>query len=138
MIASHPDALVNVAKWLLESMEGNKLVALQGDMGAGKTTFIKTLCKYMEVEDEVNSPTFSLVNEYYSSKYGSIYHFDFYRLKDEEEALDMGLDDYLYSGCYCFMEWPEKIRNLIPDECQRLEIDVKDGVRIFKLNHPQP
>ena len=126
--------LPEIAKWVLDKIEGVHLLAVEGEMGAGKTTFIKELCKQMGVEDKVSSPTFSLVNEYYAPKYGSVYHFDFYRMKDEYEALDMGLEDYLYSGYFCIMEWPEKIRNFLPPECARLKISVRDGKRIFELN----
>lgn len=121
------------AKWLLDELKGLKIVAINGEMGAGKTTFIKSLCKYMGVEDEVSSPTFSLVNEYHSQEYGSIYHFDFYRLEDEDEVWNIGLDDYLYSGAYCFMEWPEKICNFIPPKHARLNISLEANIRVFQL-----
>jgi tRNA threonylcarbamoyladenosine biosynthesis protein TsaE len=130
------EQLPEVAEWLLEAMGSHRLLATEGEMGAGKTTFIKSLCTHMGVEDEVSSPTFSLVNEYSSPKYGSIYHFDFYRLKNEAEALDFGVEDYLYSGGYCFMEWPEKICNLIPAECPTLKIRVEEDTRVFSLNLP--
>ena len=134
--ANGVEDLPQVAKWLLEKIGDNILISIEGEMGVGKTTFIKVLCEYMQVEDEVSSPTYSLVNEYFSPRYGTIYHFDFYRLEDEDEALDMGIEDYLYSGGYCLMEWPEKIRKLIPDECNQLKIEVEDNARVFKLNHP--
>ncbi|HAD97761.1 MAG TPA: tRNA (adenosine(37)-N6)-threonylcarbamoyltransferase complex ATPase subunit type 1 TsaE [Cryomorphaceae bacterium] len=125
--------LPDAARWLLQNWKG-QVLAIEGEMGAGKTTFIQSLCREMGVEDKVSSPTFSLVNEYYSPSYGSLYHFDFYRLEDENEALDMGVEDYLYSGNYCFMEWAEKISNLLPDTYDRLRISVKQGIRIFELN----
>ena len=93
-----------------------KIILFNGEMGVGKTTLIKQLCKSLGVEDATSSPTFSLVNEYYTSDNKIVYHFDFYRLNKETEALDMGVDDYLYSGNWCFIEWSEKIINLIPEE----------------------
>ena len=92
-------------------------------MGAGKTTFINALCAELGVMDNTSSPTFSLVNEYQGAQ-ETIYHFDFYRLKDEEEALDMGYEEYFYSDAYCFVEWPEKIPNLLPADARTVAIEV--------------
>jgi len=92
-----------------------KVVLFNGEMGAGKTTFIKALCLALGVKSPTSSPTFSLVNEYEAAE-GLVYHFDMYRLKSETEALDFGIDDYLYSGNWCFIEWAEKIPSLIPEE----------------------
>jgi tRNA threonylcarbamoyladenosine biosynthesis protein TsaE len=92
-----------------------KVVLFNGEMGAGKTTFIKALCLALGVKSPTSSPTFSLVNEYEAAK-GLVFHFDMYRLKSETEALDFGIDDYLYSGNWCFIEWAEKIPSLIPEE----------------------
>ncbi len=92
----------------------NKTILFNGEMGAGKTTLINQISKTLGVTDATGSPTFSLVNEYKTSDNQTIYHFDLYRLKSENEALDMGIEDYLYSGNWCFIEWPEKISNLIP------------------------
>lgn len=128
--------LKNAAGWLLDNLNGLKILALNGDMGVGKTTFIKSLCDIMGVKDEVTSPTFSLVNEYLSSEYGKIYHFDFYRIEDEEEAWNIGLDDYLYSNAFCFIEWPEKIRNFIPPKTAELNISLEGQIRVFQLNLP--
>lgn len=100
----------------------HKVVLFNGLMGAGKTTFIKSLCKHLGVEDVTSSPTFSLVNEYKTIEGSSIYHFDLYRINSELEALDMGIDDYLYSGNWCFIEWPEKIPNLLPDNVTTVTI----------------
>jgi tRNA threonylcarbamoyladenosine biosynthesis protein TsaE len=91
-----------------------KVILFHGEMGAGKTTFIKALAKVLGVEKATSSPTFSLVNEY-DAKEGLVYHFDVYRLKNEQEAFDFGIEDYLYSGHWCFIEWAEKIPNLIPE-----------------------
>ncbi|MDB5125993.1 MAG: tRNA threonylcarbamoyladenosine biosynthesis protein TsaE [Mucilaginibacter sp.] len=95
-------------------------------MGAGKTTLIKSLCEKLGVSDSVTSPTFSIVNEYKGTD-SPVYHFDFYRLKDQNEALDMGYEEYFYSGNYCFIEWPEKIANLIPDSFTGVRIHVLDA-----------
>lgn len=120
-----------IAQALLSSLENTKLIALNGKMGAGKTTFIKAICKELEVMDVVNSPTFSIINQYVTSNNSFVYHFDFYRLEQAEEALDIGLYDYLDSGHLCLMEWPEKIGKLLPKECVYLEIkeDMTTGER---------
>lgn len=102
----------------------NKVVLFYGEMGAGKTTLIKEVCHYLGVEDVTSSPTFSLVNEYLTNKGDSIYHFDFYRIEDETEVMDMGYEDYFYSGNYCFIEWPEKIPNLIPENTVQVTITI--------------
>lgn len=109
-----------VAAQLLEDHPNYKTLAFRGQMGVGKTTFIKSLCQQLGVIDTVNSPSFAIVNEYNSPKGDTIYHFDFYRIKQAEEAFDMGYEDYLYSGAYCFLEWPDKIEELLPQH--RLEL----------------
>jgi tRNA threonylcarbamoyladenosine biosynthesis protein TsaE len=107
-----------------------KVIFFHGQMGAGKTTLIKALAKELGVTDATSSPTFSLVNEYKTGDSGYMYHFDVYRLKDETEALDFGIDDYLYSGNWCFIEWPEKIPNLLPDDYSEVFISIlPDGKR---------
>lgn len=98
------------------SSNPNKVILFNGEMGVGKTTFIKALCKELGVHEATSSPTFSLVNEYETDKGELFYHFDVYRLKSENEAYDMGMDEYLYSGAWNFIEWAEKIPSLIPDE----------------------
>lgn len=103
----------------------NKTLLLYGEMGAGKTTLIKSLVKALGASDPVSSPTFSLVNEYKTPR-GPVYHFDFYRIDDESEALDMGIEDYLSSDAWIFIEWPEKIQKLLENEYQKLEIKVVD------------
>ena len=102
-------------------------------MGAGKTTLIKVICKDLGVEDNVSSPTFSIINEYVSSEGESIYHFDFYRLKDEEEALDMGCEEFFYKNSLCFIEWPEKIPSLIPEEVLKVKITKEKETRIIEI-----
>ena len=127
------EALTNAAKWLIENTGDKRVFIFQAPMGAGKTTFIKALCKYLKVHDNTSSPTFSIVNEYHSAN-GPIYHFDFYRLKSEQEAFDLGYEEYFYSGAYCFIEWPEKIPNLIPEDAAMIQIKVyEDQSRTIKL-----
>ena len=112
-----------------------KIIAFYGGMGAGKTTFIKVLCEHLGVAtSEICSPTYSIVNEYLTADKRCVYHFDFYRIKSEQEAFDMGYEEYLYSGAYCFIEWPEKIENLLPVEVLKIHIEADSNKRIFTLN----
>ena len=130
-IASTED-LERAAKEFLQAIGNQRLIALYGSMGAGKTTFTAALCKVLGVEDPVCSPTFTLVNEYRLPDGGMMYHFDFYRLKNSGEALDIGLYDYLDSGCLCLMEWPEVIEDLLPEETLAVHLEVlPDGTRIL-------
>ncbi len=123
----------DVAKIILKQ-NPNKVILLHGEMGFGKTTLIKALVKELGVIQTASSPTFSLVNEYQNTDNHLIYHFDFYRIKNETEALDMGIDDYLYSGNWCFIEWAEKIPNLIPYEHSAIFLkQLPDGKRSIKL-----
>jgi tRNA threonylcarbamoyladenosine biosynthesis protein TsaE len=123
-----PDELNPIAARLIECHKDKRIFAFHGEMGAGKTTFIKTICGYLEVLDTVSSPTFAIINEYFTSKGRSIYHFDLYRLKAWTEMLEIGYEDYFYSGNYCLLEWPEKIVNLLPDETVHVNIVVShDG-----------
>ena len=124
--------LTAIAEWIIATARED-VILLEGEMGAGKTTLIKAICTSLGVEDEVSSPTYSLVNEYYSPRAGTIYHFDLYRIEDETEALDMGIEEYLYSGNLCLIEWPEKISNLLPNECAVVKVQVAEGKRIFEL-----
>lgn len=111
-----------------------KVILFHGEMGVGKTTLIKQLCKTLGITDATSSPTFSLVNEYQINDNLQVYHFDFYRLNTEVEALDMGVDDYLYSGNWCFIEWAEKIQNLIPESHSVITIKlIADGKRSLEL-----
>jgi len=106
---------INEVAKLVLSGKPNKVILVNGEMGVGKTTFIKALCKTLGVKEGTSSPTFSIVNEYLTDNKEIIYHFDVYRLKNESEAYDIGMDDYLYSGAWNFIEWAEKIPSLIPD-----------------------
>lgn len=123
--------LNSIAKELLSSLNSKTLIAIKGNMGAGKTTFIKTICEQKKIVDVVNSPTFSIINQYSNESGDIIYHFDFYRLEKPEEALDIGLYDYLDSGHLCLMEWPEKLGKLLPEDCVYVDIkeDIVSGVR---------
>ena len=128
------DQLEEVAQKIIAE-NPNKIILFHGEMGVGKTTLIKQLCKTLGVTDATSSPTFSLVNEYQANEDLLVYHFDFYRLNKEEEALDMGIDDYLYSGNWCFIEWAEKISNLIPKTHSVITISqLPDGKRSLTLN----
>ena len=112
-----------------------KVILFRGEMGVGKTTLIKELAQYLGVTEATSSPTFSLVNEYLISNNQYIYHFDMYRLKHETEALDMGIDDYFYSGNWCFVEWSENIPNLIPEEHSVISISLlEDASRELTLS----
>ena len=110
------------AKEFVEHIGENRLFAFYGNMGAGKTTFIKAICEEIGVRDAVTSPTFAIVNEY-SSNIGPVYHFDFYRIKNQGEVIDLGFEDYAYSGNLCLMEWPELIEDLLPEETISVKIE---------------
>ena len=117
------------AKKILENFPENKIFAFYGQMGAGKTTFIKIICETLGVKEIVSSPTFSLVNEYISAKDQKIYHFDFYRINNISEAYDMGYEEYFYSNSFCFIEWPEKIVELLPDNFVKVNISLEGEKR---------
>ena len=124
----------DAARQFVEAIGDRTVFAFFGGMGAGKTTFIKAVCQRMGVtEDMVSSPTFAIVNEYEGSR-GSIYHFDFYRIRQISEAVNMGFDDYLYSGNLCFIEWPELVEPLLPEDTVRVTIEEQpDGSRILSM-----
>ena len=117
------------AKEFVAAMGDRKVFAFYGKMGAGKTTFIKAVCEELGVEDVINSPTFAIVNEYVDGHGEPIYHFDFYRIKKEQEVLDIGYEDYVYSGNVCFMEWPELIEKLLPDDAVKVTIEEEEDGR---------
>ncbi|SDM53751.1 tRNA (adenosine(37)-N6)-threonylcarbamoyltransferase complex ATPase subunit type 1 TsaE [Siphonobacter aquaeclarae] len=134
LISSSTADLPEIARQVLAFAADRKVWLLEGEMGAGKTTFIKAVCSVLGVAQTVQSPTFALVNEYATTTGDVVYHFDFYRIKKEEEALDMGVEEYFYSGDYCFVEWPSQISGLWPEE--RLDVHISerpDGTRLFQL-----
>lgn len=112
----------------LEAAKGHQVMAFSGEMGAGKTTFIQAICRCLGVSVEVNSPTFSLVNEYFTPEGDSIYHFDLYRIEDPAELFDMGYEEYFYSGSRCLIEWPEKASHLVPDDALNVKIIVRENM----------
>jgi tRNA threonylcarbamoyladenosine biosynthesis protein TsaE len=114
--------LPEAASALVEFAGQDKIFLFEGEMGAGKTTFIKTICSALGVEDLVSSPTFSIVNEYRGRNNSRIYHFDFYRIESLQEAYDIGYEEYFYSGDICLVEWPEKIRELLPESYIEIRI----------------
>lgn len=129
------DRINDAAKQFIEKMGDNTVFAFCGDMGAGKTTFIKAICEHLGVEDVINSPTFAIVNEYRSGSGELIYHFDFYRINKPEEAYDFGYEDYFYSGALCFIEWPEKVEDLLPPDSVDVFIEESDnGSRVLTMN----
>lgn len=124
----------DAAREFVDAMGGSKVFAFYGKMGAGKTTFIKAVCEVLGVTDVINSPTFAIVNEYLDGNEKPIYHFDFYRIKKEEEVYDMGYEDYVYSGNLCFMEWPELIEDLLPEDAVKVAIEEReDGSRVVSF-----
>ena len=122
------------AQEFIAAMGDNTVFAFYGKMGAGKTTFIKAVCQALGVTDVINSPTFAIVNEYLDGQGSPIYHFDFYRIKRQQEVLDIGYEDYIYSGCVCFMEWPDLIEDLLPADAVRVTItQQEDGTRVIEM-----
>ncbi len=132
-IINSVDELSQVSDLLISWRDKSDIIAFYGPMGAGKTTLIKNLCHKLGVTDEVNSPTFALVNEYPTLVEGSIFHFDFYRIKKLEEVYDIGYEDYFYSGRLCLLEWPELIDPLMPDHFIKVEIALGDTDNARKI-----
>ena len=129
----HVSDLQDTAKQLLSHFPEDRIFAFYGGMGAGKTTFIKAICHELGSADYVTSPTFALINEYSTDDSAVIYHFDFYRIKKLEEAYDLGYEDYIYSGNYCFIEWPEMIESLLPEKIVEVRInETEKGVRLIE------
>jgi len=149
--------LPEVVKQILSFAKDKKIFCFYGELGAGKTTLIKELCKQLRVTDKGSSPTFALINEYKIPSPlptspirggektqvlpngedlggASVFHFDLYRLKNESEIYDIGYEDYLFSGNYCFIEWPEKMEHLLPPDCVKVKIDVKENERTISIS----
>ena len=129
------DNIREAAKQFIANIGDSTVFAFYGNMGAGKTTFVKAVCEELGVDDVITSPTFSIVNEYRSEQTGElIYHFDFYRVKKIEEVYDMGFEDYFYSGALCFIEWPELCEEVLPDDTVKVSIkEEPDGSRTITL-----
>jgi tRNA threonylcarbamoyladenosine biosynthesis protein TsaE len=133
LFAENLDQLNVVAKQILELTSPHKKFAFYGEMGVGKTTLIKALSLQLGVKDVVSSPTFSIVNEYNVDEATTIYHFDFYRIEDEQEAFDIGYEEYFFSNAYCFIEWPEKIPNLIEEDMLTIKMFLEGTKRRIEV-----
>lgn len=133
------DKINEAAHEFMAAMEDYTVFAFNGEMGAGKTTFIKALCEELGVDDVTNSPSFAIINEYRSETTAElIYHFDCYRLENEAEAEEIGVEDYFYSGALCFIEWPERIADLLPDDTVDVDIvEQEDGTRKITIKYPE-
>lgn len=128
------DQLHDAAVTFLKNIGGRRVFAFHADMGAGKTTFIAEVCRCLGVNDDSASPTFSIVNEYSDKDGTPVYHFDFYRIDSPQEALDIGVDDYFDSGCFCFIEWPDRLDSLLPDDAVDVYIDIlSDNSRVIRF-----
>ena len=129
------DHIREAAREFIEHIGDRRVFAFYGKMGAGKTIFVKAICEELGVDDVITSPTFAIINEYTSAKDDTIFHFDFYRIKKLEEVYDMGYEDYFYSGALCFIEWPELIEEILPDDAVRVSItEQDDGSRIVTFS----
>ena len=133
LFAENLEQLNSIAKQILDYTSTHKKFAFYGDIGVGKTTLIKALSLHLGVTDIVSSPTFSIVNEYQAYGNTKIYHFDFYRIDDEKEAFDIGYEEYFFSDAYCFIEWPEKIPNLIEEDMVQIKMSVVENKRRIEL-----
>lgn len=118
--------LDDIARQLISAHPEKKIFAFYGKMGSGKTTFIKAICKVLDSDNIVNSPTFAIINQYVTKNSESLFHFDFYRINKIEEVMDIGYEDYFYSGSYCFIEWPEMIEELLPENFVYVKIEADD------------
>ena len=133
LFAENLDQLNSVSKQIIAHVSPHKKFAFFGEIGVGKTTLIKSLSLHLGVTDVMSSPTFSIVNEYPINEGDKIYHFDFYRIEDEQEAYDMGYEEYFFSNAYCFIEWPEKISNLIGEDMVRVKMSTEGTTRRIEV-----
>lgn len=127
------DALHNAATEFLEATKNHTIFAFDAEMGTGKTTFISAILHAMGIEELEGSPTYSLVNVYDSKMFGKIYHFDLFRIESEEEAFDIGIEEMLYSNSYCFIEWPSKIENLLPEDTLFVKMSLEGNTRVVEF-----
>ncbi len=128
------DTISTTASEFINRIGNNTVFAFHGEMGSGKTTFIKAICENLGVKDVINSPTFAIINEYLAATGEMIYHFDFYRIKDEREAYDFGYEDYFYSNNFCFIEWPELVESLLPANTVHVYIkEIENGKRTVEI-----
>lgn len=125
-IAKSAEELDSLAPAILDAIGSNRVVAMDAPMGAGKTTLVKAICRFLGSTSVVNSPTFAIINDYDLPDGKDLYHFDLYRLKDVNEAFNMGFDEYFYSGNYCFVEWPAIAESILPENSSTLRISVND------------
>lgn len=134
IVVKNINELPQAAEEFISKLGNNRVIAFYGNMGAGKTTFIKEICTALGVTDTVNSPTFAIINEYRKPDAGLIYHFDFYRINKTEEAYDFGYEDYFYSNELCLIEWPEKITSLLPENFLSVKIEANEnGERVIEF-----
>ena len=135
IIIENKNSVKSAAKEFVKLMGDDKIFAFHGAMGAGKTTFIKAVCEELGVKETITSPTFAIINEYKDREGSSIYHFDFYRINKLEEVFDFGYEDYFYSGNLCFIEWPEMVNSILPENSVIVSIEEQEnGIRILELN----
>lgn len=129
---SNENELDFISKEIFEKFK-SKVFLFYGEMGVGKTAFIKSICKHLNVVDVVSSPTFSIVNQYVNDQDEFMYHFDFYRTNNKNEIFDIGYEEYLFSDSYCFIEWPERLDNLLPDKYLEIKMKLNKGNRLIKI-----
>ncbi|HSV77027.1 MAG TPA: tRNA (adenosine(37)-N6)-threonylcarbamoyltransferase complex ATPase subunit type 1 TsaE [Bacteroidales bacterium] len=125
--------LSEVAQALIATYPDSRIFAFFGPMGVGKTTFIKAVCSILGSTDEVTSPSFSIINQYYTQSNSPIFHFDFYRINHLDEVFNLGYEDYFFSGNFCLIEWPEKVEMLLPETCIRVFMELENGSRVIRF-----